>query len=591
MTPMPARVLGYAVLVAALGGCGYGELRRDTIEHMDETVERERAEAEAAVPEEVEDALLPSMRLSVPELPELTDEARFDITVNQVPARQFFMSLVDGTEYNMVVHPEVHGDITLNLKNVTIPEVMEAARDVYGFEFVRTQYGFQVLPARLEARVYQINYLNISRAGSSSTFVSSGTLQEGPSASSANVVGDEDAGVVTGSEGLLTGGVRGRGQRAVVGTQISTRQPETSFWQELQEALRAIVGQGEGRSVVVNPQSGVVVARAIPNELREVEAFLRATQLIAQRQVILEAKILEVELSEGFQAGINWSAVIGDFRALHTGGGSNLINQSGLSDIAGSPVTLEPDQTGVAGQLASAFGGVFSLAVNGNDFSAFIELLENQGNVQVLSSPRIATMNNQKAIIKVGTDEFFVTDISTTTVTGTATTSTPNIELTPFFSGIALDVTPQISESGHVTLHIHPSVSQVADQQKTITISGIVQTLPLARSTVRESDSIVRARSGQLVVIGGLMQDRIDDEEAKTPALGDVPLVGNLFKQQRKRSVKSELVILLRPVVVEGDEQWQRALDEATDGLDRMRRELDDWDSRRMLGGGESGAP
>lgn len=571
------RVAVFALAAGLAGGCAEQPPRKGTLEEMDRMLEQSRAERPAVteVPEEVADALLPSLRLAVPELPEIQDTQRFDISVRDVPAGQFFMSLVEGTAYNMVVHPEVTGTISLTLKNVTIPEVLEAARDVYGYEFVRTPYGFQVLPSRLEARVYQINYLNMNRRGTSSTFVSSGTLQEGPSA--APVTEGVDPTV-----SLLQSGRRG--QRTVVGTQISTDQPATSFWDELQTALAAIVGEAQGRSVVVNPQSGVVVVRAIPNELREVEAFLRATQLIAQRQVILEAKILEVELSDTYQTGINWTALFGDFAALQTGGGTTLNNQSGLSDIAGSPVTLVPGQAEVTGQLASAFGGVFGLAFNGNDFSAFIELLETQGNVQVLSSPRIATMNNQKAVIKVGTDEFFVTDVSTTTITGTATTSTPNIELTPFFSGIALDVTPQISEDDAVTLHIHPTVSQVVDQQKTITISNVVQTLPLARSTVREADSIVRARSGQIVVIGGLMQDRIDDTQAKTPAIADLPFIGALFKQQRESSVKSELVILLRPVVVEGDRQWIEALDDAAEGVSRVRSELESWRQRRSGG-------
>jgi len=562
------------VLAAVLAGCAELPPRRGTLERMSGEVHEARAVPQAGtVPEEVADALLPSLRLSVPSLPHIDDTQRFDIAVSNVPAEQFFLSLVEGTGYNMVVHPEVAGTITLNLRSATIPEVLEAARDVYGYEFVRTGYGFQVLPSRLEARVYQINYLNVSRRGTSSTFVSSGTLQEGPSAS--------------GVEELEGGAARTRGrsgQRTVVGTQISTEQPQTSFWEELRTALEAIVGTGQGRSVVVSPQSGVVVVRAIPNELREVEAFLRATQLIAQRQVILEAKILEVELSESFQTGINWSGVFGDFTALQTGGGTTLNNQSGLSDIAGAPVALVPGETGISGQLASAFGGVFGLAVNANDFSAFIEFLETQGNVQVLSSPRISTMNNQKAVIKVGTDEFFVTDVSTTTITGTATTSTPNVELTPFFSGIALDVTPQISEHNEVTLHIHPTVSEVVDQQKTITVSDVVQTLPLARSTVREADSIVRARSGQVVVIGGLMQDRIDDEQAKAPGFGDLPLLGGLFKQQRERSTKSELVILLRPLVVEDDGQWAEALDRAYEGLERVREELGGWRQRRSGG-------
>jgi MSHA biogenesis protein MshL len=200
---------------------------------------------------------------------------------------------------------------------------------------------------------------------------------------------------------------------------------------------------------------------------------------------------------------------------------------------------------------------VFSVLFNiGNNFAGFIELLQTQGEVQVLSSPRVSAVNNQKAVIKVGQDEFFVTDFSTTTTTGTATTTTPSVTLTPFFSGIALDVTPQISGDGSVLLHIHPSVSRVEDQDKEITFGEESLTLPLALSTVRESDTIIRAKSGQIVVIGGLMEDILTDEEAATPFLSDIPMVGELFKHKRQRKAKTELVILLKPLVVSHDGIW-----------------------------------
>lgn len=557
------RLAGIAAL-GLLAACQSSPTRLEQLDRMQEVLKEGEQQPAPRVPPEVSAALIPSLRLDAPGGDEAPDGQRFDVAVNNVPADQFFMSLVDGTPYNMVVHPEVSGHITLNLRGVTIPDVLAAARDVYGFEFQRTRYGYQILPARLEARVYQIDYLNIARSGSSSTFVSAGTLQEAPGAEQLGAESDTDADASSSR----------RGQRTVVGTQISTILPETSFWAELQASLVAIVGGGQGRGVVVNPQSGVVVVRAIPTELREVEAFLQATQLIAQRQVILEAKILEVELGEGFQSGINWSAIIGDFTLTQTGGGQNLLNESGFSDLAGAPIPLVPGQNTLPSPLASAFGGVFSLAVDTNEFAGFIELLETQGNVHVLSSPRISTMNNQKAIIKVGTDEFFVTDVSTTTITGTATTSTPNIELTPFFSGIALDVTPQISEQNAITLHIHPSVSQVSDQQKNITIGGINQTLPLARSTVRESDSIVRAHSGQLVVIGGLMQDRVVGATAGMPGLGKLPLVGSAFRHDRRQSIKSELVILLKPVVIDTPQRWGDAFRATSASLERLRQDL-----------------
>ena len=560
------------------------------IAEMDKALDTSSSASATAVPADVSSALIPGLKPQTSvAAARAANEPRFDIAVSELPAQQFFMGLVDGTRYNMVVHPEVTGNITLNLRNVTIDDVVTAARDVYGYEFERTPYGFQVLPARLGARVFQIDYLNMQRSGASSTFVSAGTLQ-GSGSENGGGGGGRNRGSNSGdSNSGNSGGDRSGNNenRAVVGTEVKTVAPQTSFWQELLAALNTIVGGAEGRSVVVSPQSGVVVVRAMPNELREVESYLKAAQLIAERQVILEAKVLEVELSDGFQSGINWAAVIDKTSFGQTGGGTVFNDSSGGSDLSGKAITLQPGVPPITGLPASAFGGVFSLAVQDDNFAGFVELLKSQGNVQVLSSPRISSMNNQKAIIKVGTDEFFVTDVSTTTITGTATTSTPNIELTPFFSGIALDVTPQISSDGIVTLHIHPSVSEVTDQQKKISIAGVDQTLPLARSSVRESDSVVRARSGQLVVIGGLMQTKVHDQNARTPGLGDAPAVGGLFRQTRNRSTKSELVILLRPLVINSPDDWNSAIDESRERIRGLGGELE----RDMLLPGSRNSP
>lgn len=558
-------------LITMLGGCQNQDARPDVIANMEDTITRSiESNNKQTVPDDVADSLIPTISLEMSRVPDFKDDDRFDISVNGVPADQFFLSLVDGTDYNMVIHPEVTGNITLNLRNVTIPEVLEAARDVFGFEFVSTEYGFQVLPARLRARIYQINYLNIERSGSSSTSVSSGSLTQN------NQNRNPD-----GSPGNTGGGT--------TGASINTEQSVATFWSELRDSVSAIIGTGEGRSVVVNPQSGVVVARALPNELREVETYLQATQLIVQRQVILEAKILEVRLSDDFQAGINWSSLFtpgnNSITASNIGGGSILVNEGGRSEIAGNSGNLDPNNfSAIAGAAAGAFGGVFTLALNLGDFNAFIELLEQQGNVQVLSSPRVATLNNQKAIIKVGTDEYFVTDVSAVnSISAAATIVNPDVTLTPFFSGIALDVTPQISQDGDVTLHVHPSISEVVDQQKTVTVGNVTQQLPLALSTVRESDSIVRARSGQVIVIGGLMQEIRNDREAKTPVLGDIPGVGELFKQRSDRGEKTELVILLRPVVVEGTEEWNDELNRSRDGLKRMRETMTKPETNNFL--------
>ena len=185
----------------------------------------------------------------------------------------------------------------------------------------------------------------------------------------------------------------------------------------------------------------------------------------------------------------------------------------------------------------------------------------------------MSTLNNQKAVIKAGSDEFFVTDISSNTVTGTASTTNRDVELTPFFSGIALDVTPQVSSDGDIILHIHPTVSEVEDQLKDIALGGSqdeVVSLPLALSEVRESDSIVRARSGQIIVIGGLMQNTMREQQFRTPVLGSIPGVGALFRSTRELETKTELVILLKPVVVDDDESWKDFLDGPLERLRQM---------------------
>jgi MSHA biogenesis protein MshL len=224
------------------------------------------------------------------------------------------------------------------------------------------------------------------------------------------------------------------------------------------------------------------------------------------------------------------------------------------------------------GFINATVGGAFAMAFDIGDFNSFIELLAGQGETRVLSSPRVSTLNNQKAVIKAGSDEFFVTDISSDTVTGTASATSRDITLTPFFSGIALDVTPQISADGEIILHIHPTVSEVTDQQKVVTVSGESDTLPLAFSEIRESDSIVKAKSGQIIVIGGLMRRSVRSEVFGTPGLRSIPGIGKLFQSTREIETKTELVILLRPLVADKDDVWTTMTSES---LQRIREEAD----------------
>ena len=504
--------------------------------------EQNQSAAERAKTEkEISSALLPDINLSAPGMGSIDVEPRFDIKVNRARARQFFMGLVEGSTYNMILHPKVSGRITLDLKNVTVKEVMDVVRNVYGYDFEQTTTAFSVFPNEIRTQIFNVNYLDVTRTGSSEMNVKSNTVVGSTAASDS-------------------------------GSNISTTS-SSSFWEKLEANVTALVGGKEGRSVLVSPQSGIVVVRALPHELRFVEKFINETQDFIQRQVIIKAKILEVELNDRYQTGINWASLqkSGSDSALigQTGGGS-LFGGSGLSGIAGNTGNLNPDALQqITGTTASAFGGMFSLALNlGADFGAFIEVLKSQGNVHVLSSPQVSSVNNQKAVIKVGKDEFFITNVTSTTSAGAVagtSTSQSNATFTPFFSGVALDVMPQINENDEVILHIHPTVSSVTEKTKTVSSgsAGTALSIPLAVSSIRESDSIIRAKSGQVVIIGGLMQNTIENRTSQVPLLGDLPLVGALFRHNQEIEKKSELVILLKPIVITSDKDMEHQVKSA----------------------------
>lgn len=534
---------------------------------LDESIEQNRKIKPQVIipPEEVSAALLPPINVDLARSSKTinkNEEPRFDITANNTNARAFFMSLVEGTPYNMVVHPSLNEKISLSLKNVTIDEVMKTVHNVYGYEYRRTQTGYEVLPAKLRTKIFKVNYLNVSRSSTSRMSVSVGQVSSSGSSGSGTSSTSTSSSSSTSTSGSTSGS--GAAPSAGGGSQVSTTS-KSDFWAELKLTLESLIGQEDGRNVVINPQSGVIVVRAMPEELRIVEEYLDTTQDIIQRQVILEAKILEVRLNDKFQTGINWSALgsLGTGKSAifsQIGGGSIINNGINSTRIAGNAGVLDPTNLSqVEGADISAFGGLFSVAVNARDFTAFIELMKTQGDVRVLSSPRISTVNNQKAVIKVGTDEYFVTNVGSSTTTGVSTNVSSTVTLAPFFSGVALDVIPQIDENGTVTLHVHPSVSEVTEKLKDV---GQADPVGLAFSSIRESDSIVRARSGQVVVIGGLMQNLTTKYKSSIPLLGDIPGIGSAFGHKQDTTVMSELVILLRPVVIDGNRTWTERLKE-----------------------------
>lgn len=606
----------FGLLILVLSGCASQEKHGATLDQINAELTRASQDrAKAAQNDALGTALLPPLKVEMPRAGGKPLEQKFDLVVNNAPATQVFMGIVNGTRYSMLVHPDVTGSVSVNLKDVTVFEALDAVREIYGYEYKVDGSRIYVQPLAMQTRIFKVNYLVGRRVGGSDTRVHSGSISSVPSAPATSA---------TGTTSSTSGGVSSSQDSSTIYT--STR---NDFWGDLEDSVRTVIGckmptrsgsgtsaggsaqagrivetvSGRGvegcdgsRSVVINPQSGVVLVRAMPSELRDVATFLNASQLSVERQVILEAKILEVELSDGYQAGVNWGAFrTGTNTRLSTGNVSpgTVLQTSGplatgatAMDFAArtytNPVLDALPGVSLATNPAN-IGGLFGLAFQTSNFAALIQFLETQGNVQVLSSPRIATLNNQKAVLKVGTDEFFVTNVSTTTTTGTSTTTTPSVTLQPFFSGIALDVTPQIDENNIITLHIHPSVSKVTTVNKVVDLgsAGSIN-LPLASSNISETDSIVRAQDGQIIAIGGLMKQTTNDDRSQLPGAGDVPVLGNLFRNTSRSTVKRELVILLKPTVIQGDANWQQDILDSQRRIQDLKREQKAMNAERQ---------
>jgi MSHA biogenesis protein MshL len=552
------RQLFIVLSLLAFTGCATNGASQNVKKQIDTELD---AAVKASTQTEVYDALLPPMPAATAPMDSSASEAKFDLSVNNTPAQQVFMAIVSGTRYSMLLHPDIEGSISLNLKDVTVFDALESIREMYGYEYKIDGSRIYIQPLGLQTRIFHVNYLTGLREGKSSLRVTSGSVSD------ASISSTGSNNVTSNSSG---------GSTSINSSNVSMTS-SADFWEELSKSLIAIVGSEKGRSVVISPMSGVIVVRAMAEEMKNVSAYLKASQISIERQVILEAKIVEVQLNESFQSGVNWST----FGRLN---GSQ--NSSGSIGVLSPGSTLAPNVGGVAQAISNsvinatpgasiasaatgAVGSLFGMAFQTSNFAALLSFLESQGDVHVLSSPRIATLNNQKAVLKVGTDEFFVTNVTNTTTTGTATTSTPSVTLQPFFSGIALDVTPRIDENEEIILHVHPSVSLVTTVNKTIDVGGVGGTLnlPLASSSVSETDSIVRAKDGQIVAIGGLMRQATYEDQSGIPGLPK-----SLFGQTSQISQKRELVILIKPTVVNSEKDWSDDITRSRDRIKSMTR-------------------
>ena len=595
---------GLIVIAWVLSGCAQEPVRSHQVSEqvlgeLDTSTQRAKPRESDAVSQ----ALLPPLRMELPQAQGKPLEGRFDLNVNNAPAREVFLSIVSGTRYSMLVHPDVTGSISVNLKDVSLSEALESIREIYGYEYKIDGSRVYIQPAGMQTRVFQVNYLVGARQGRSDMRVTAGSSGIATSATTAAATAGAALQATTATAAAPPAGVHGppsmtpNAAGALSGlqadaTRMSTVQT-TDFWAEVEYAIRTIVGSGGGRNIVISPQSGVVVVRAMPQELRSVATLLKAMQVSVERQVMLEAKIIDVTLNQAYQSGINWAAfptsgIAGGFssglggvaNSLGTTGrlsgstsGSNAGSSSNFNANPGAGAGLAT-LGGVVAGASGAAGGVFGLAVQTQNFAALLQFLESQGSVQVLSSPRVATLNNQKAVLKVGTDQPFVTSITVVpgvTSAGVVIPTSVSPQISNIFSGISLDVTPQIDDSGNISLHIHPLVTSVTSKAVGFNLAGVgAQSVDVAAINVSESDTMVRTQDGNIVVLGGLMKVEMNNGRSGIPGLADTPLIGGAFRNSATDTIKRELVILIKPTIIESDKNWEQGIQETRNRMQRM---------------------
>jgi len=456
-----------------------------------------------------EEYLLPQMdkKESVKEV----SGERFSIAVQETKLKDVLMVLAKDSRYNLVVDPSINESVTIDLKEVTMGEALQAILSPLHLEYTIHGKTIEVLRPRMATRVFSLNYITASRTGETGLTVSSGG--RGGETSSA---GD-------------------------YGTVKSTN--KVDLWDEIRKGLNTILfgGGGEGKGqqderLVINEHSGTILVTAFPAHLMEVADFLERVEGSIQRQVMIQAKIIEVTLSDSFKAGIDWAGV------------PNL-RGSFVGNLTTGLAATQPLPASVVQQLSPGTG-VFQVGATKGDLSVLLDMIATQGKVHVLSSPRISTLNNQKAIIKAGREDTFFTINKETNTEGGVLQENFNVDREDYTIGVVLDVTPQISSDGTIIMNIHPSITDFVEE-KTFP-PGAVGADILANAPVldvREVDTMVRVKDGETIVIAGLMQERTNNTTTSVPVLGDLPVLGKLFRRVEKTKENTELVILLQPIV------------------------------------------
>jgi general secretion pathway protein D len=512
----------------------------------------------------------------------------FSVTVHKVPVQSLLFALARDAGMNVDVHPGLEGTVTLNALDQTLPQLLSRIQRQVDMRYEINGTTLTVLPDSPEWRNYKVDYVNIARSTISSVNIATQISTTGSGSGGDNNQNQNQYQAVQnntqqqqlGANGQpiqqqppqqYNNGQQGNGSNNST-TSVNNRS-DNNFWYNLEKNIRdmlrasnlndnpvdPLAGQQAGgpgifqpqqaapepanakvrSSVIVNPEGGLIAVRATARQHEKIQQFLDVVVGAAKRQVLIEATIVEVKLSDSYQQGINW-------KSLGKGGLTLTQQQVGTTAL---PSGVTPGTT----------AGVFVLNyVNPTsrigDIATTIQLLESFGKVKVLSSPKISVLNNQTALLKVvDNNVFFTIKVTPAVLNSSGGVNTPatyesHLETVPV--GFVMSVTPQISESDEVTLNVRPTITRVVGYVKdpNPALGSVVSNIPVIQA--RELESIMKVNSGQIAMMGGLMQDSVDNAKDGIPLLSSIPLVGNLFSYRNENSTKTELVIFMRPMVV-----------------------------------------
>lgn len=467
------------------------------------------------------------------EVPQAKDKGLFSLSVRDADIRDVFLLLSKDSGVNIVADMDVTGKISIDFTGLDLNSALYAITRQLGYTF-RMDKGFiRVSKPILETRSFELNYITGRRSSTStmSAAVTGGGITGTPIGTTSNInLNLSPTGAATqGAQISATGA--GQGNVSVTTSGVS------DFWNEVRKGLEVIIfgdatggerseggfsrGDKSGNKLIINEMAGIIYVTDYSDNMERIADFLKDVEEAVRRQVMIQAHIVEVSLDDSYSFGIDWELLTGS----GAGESGELFRFS--QELVPTPAT-----------------GVFQIGVTNKKVTALLDAMKKQGQVNVLSSPKISTMNNQRAVIKLTTKEV-------SWITNTILNAEGNVVLsytTPQIDevGIFLDVTPQVDESGLITIQIHPSIS---DKRPIDSIS------PDGKSSrpiidTREIDAMIKVRNGQTIVIAGLIVDKINETTKRVPFLGDLPLLGNLFKQTFQEKRKSELVLLMTPYVL-----------------------------------------